>query len=409
MQRVSTKIVLDTRQKLKKGNYSVKLRIAHKYQQKYYSLNAYHSKEEWEEINNPKCRGNNKRLKLYYESIEKKAIDSIQSLHPFSIEAFERSFFKRTSKSSNLINGLENYYNKLKKEEREGTASTYSTTISSVKKFLQEKTKPIPKYEGVTIDWLKYYEDWMSSEKKSVTTIGINMRNIRTILNIAIDNNQLNREAYPFGKRKYVIPASRNVKKALKKEDIQKIFNYIPKHEAEEEARDLWIFSYLCNGMNIKDIALLKQKNIIKDKIPFHRAKTINTQKQDHHPIIAYLNEPMRKIIHKWGKRSLNQEEYIFNILSLTDTPEDIFRKVKNETRVINNYMRKIGKRLEIDQKITTYSARHSFATILKNSNTPTEFISEALGHTSLQTTANYLDSFEKEEIIKNQEKLINF
>lgn len=409
MHRVSTKIVLDTRKKLKNGQYSVKLRISYKYHQKYYSLNDSYSKLDWADINNPKCKGNNKRLKLYFQSIEKKAIETIQSLHPFSIQAFERSFFKRTAKSSNLINGLEDYYKYLKKEERTGTASTYTTTISSIKKFLKDNSKPIPKYENVTIEWLKKYEDWMKNNSKSVTTIGINMRNIRTILNIAIENNQLNREAYPFGKRKYKIPASRNIKKALKKEDIKKIFNYIPRHEAEEEARDLWIFSYLCNGINMKDIALLKQKNIIKDKISFNRAKTINTQKEDNQPIIAYLNEPMRKIIHKWGKRSLNQEEYIFSILSLNDNSEDIFRKVKNKVRVINKYMKKIGSRLQIDQKITTYSARHSFATILKNSNTPTEFISEALGHTSLQTTANYLDSFEKEEIIKNQEKLINF
>jgi len=249
----------------------------------------------------------------------------------------------------------------------------------------------------------------MLSQGKSTTTVGIYMRNIRTIVNIAIENGQLNHEAYPFGKRKYIIPASRNIKKALKLDEIEKIFNYIPVHKAEERARDLWMFSYLCNGINVKDIAMLKQKNIENDKIIYHRAKTINTRKQDRHPITAYLNEPMRKIIRQWGQRSLNPEEFIFDILTLKDTHDVVYKKVKQATKTINQYMDRIGRRLGIKQKVTTYSARHSFATILKNSNTSTEFISEALGHTSRQTTANYLDSFEKETIVENQEKLLNF
>jgi len=249
----------------------------------------------------------------------------------------------------------------------------------------------------------------MLSQGKSTTTVGIYMRNIRTIVNIAIENGQLDHEACPFGKRKYIIPASRNIKKALKLNEIEKIFNYTSVHKAEERARDLWMFSYLCNGINVKDIAMLKQKNIENDKIIYHRAKTINTRKQDRHPITAYLNEPMRKIIRQWGQRSLNPEEFIFDILTLKDTHDVVYKKVKQATKTINKYMDRIGMRLGIKQKVTTYSARHSFATILKNSNTSTEFISEALGHTSLQTTANYLDSFEKETIVENQEKLLNF
>ena len=71
--------------------------------------------------------------------------------------------------------------------------------------------------------------------------------------------------------------------------------------------------------------------------------------------------------------------------------------------------MKIIGKKLELELKLTTYTARHSFATVLKRSGAPIEFISESLGHKDLGTTENYLDSFENEIKEQYQRKLLNF
>jgi site-specific recombinase XerD len=76
---------------------------------------------------------------------------------------------------------------------------------------------------------------------------------------------------------------------------------------------------------------------------------------------------------------------------------------------LINEHMKKIAVELEINKPITTYYARHSFATILKNSGVSTEFISEALGHSSLQTTKNYLAGFEEDAIKKTTDVLTSF
>ena len=82
---------------------------------------------------------------------------------------------------------------------------------------------------------------------------------------------------------------------------------------------------------------------------------------------------------------------------------------VKHLTRLINEHMKQIALQLGIDKSATTYYARHSFATILKNSGVSTEFISEALGHSSLQTTKNYLAGFEQDAIRKTTDVLISF
>ena len=71
--------------------------------------------------------------------------------------------------------------------------------------------------------------------------------------------------------------------------------------------------------------------------------------------------------------------------------------------------MKNIGNDLGINIKLTTYSARHSFATALKRSGAPTEFISESLGHKDLKTTENYLDSFEDDMKESYQRQLLNF
>jgi site-specific recombinase XerD len=85
------------------------------------------------------------------------------------------------------------------------------------------------------------------------------------------------------------------------------------------------------------------------------------------------------------------------------------YEQVKLMVRLINDHMKAIVKALGINQPVTTYCARHSFATILKNSGVSTEFISEALGHASLATTKTYLAGFEQDAIKKTTDLLISF
>ena len=81
-------------------------------------------------------------------------------------------------------------------------------------------------------------------------------------------------------------------------------------------------------------------------------------------------------------------------------TPEEEYRAVQQTVQTINKNLTKICNALEID-KATTYTARHSFATVLKRSGASVEFISESLGHKSKQTTQNYLANFEDKEKAK--------
>jgi integrase len=171
--------------------------------------------------------------------------------------------------------------------------------------------------------------------------------------------------------------------------------------------RDLWFFSYLTNGINFSDMLRLKYKDIAGGEIHFCRQKTIRTTK-DQKEIAATLLPEMKAIIKRWGNKDKKPDSYIFPFLSKDMDPVTEKRIIQNVIRLCNKKMAEISKALKYDT-ISTYTARHSYATVLKRSGANIAFISESLGHSDLRTTENYLASFEQEARAKNAALLTNF
>jgi integrase len=145
--------------------------------------------------------------------------------------------------------------------------------------------------------------------------------------------------------------------------------------------------------MNIADIARLKYSDISGNKLVFVREKTKQSSRRAQRPIVVMLIPQSQEIIKKWGNKPF-KENYIFDIINNEDSIETKRAKIKQKVKLTNKYMKRIATALNIEGSITTYWARHTFSTVLKQSGASIEFISEALGHTSIQTTQNYLDSF---------------
>jgi integrase len=245
------------------------------------------------------------------------------------------------------------------------------------------------------------------SEGKSKTTVGIYLRPLRHVFNIAIEKGIVAKQDYPFGKSKYQIPSGRNIKKAIGLDQIKKLMEYNASDAAEQRARDFFIFSYLGNGMNIKDIALLKWNNIDGELLIFNRAKTENTNTSSL-PIVVPISKHMASVIKRWGNQ-VKTSEYIFPIITSSDSIEIQRKKIQHFTKLVNKYLKRISSRLEFPNAITTYTARHTYSTVMKNAGASVEFISEALGHSSIQTTRNYLASFDAKTKIELSKELIRF
>lgn len=388
---VSTAIILDLRRTRKDGTFPVRLRVTYRRQQKYYLTDYSLTPEEYAKTQTEKPRGNYKELQLTFQAIEQRANDIINKLPEFTFEIFEKNYLN-VSVKNDVFGAFKNQIERLGKEGRAGTADAYKCTLNSLLAYHKKK---LLSYSVITPDYLRDYENWMVKSGKSLTTVGIYLRNLRVLFNEAIANGEISQVSYPFGKRKYQIPAGRNVKKALVLTDIEKLFNYEPKTDSEARSRDLWIFSYLCNGINIKDIARLKYSNLDKIKISFIRAKTERTTRQNRKTIIAMRTPEVDSIIERWGNKPAYPDSYVFPLLTKGLTPEKELATVRQATKTINMYIKRIAVAVGVEINISTYTARHSYATVLKRSGAPMEFISEALGHSDLRTTESYLDSFE--------------
>ncbi|WP_114783287.1 tyrosine-type recombinase/integrase [Botryobacter ruber] len=394
-------IVLDSRRAKIDNRFPAKLRITYNRRSKYYATIVDDeavalTTEEWNKVFSSKPRSPFKEIAQGLKSIEKKAENLIKDLPIFSFAEFEKRF-KSNRNKHDVYSAFEAYIKSLEEEGRVTTALSYGNALSSLSKF-----KKVLLFDEVTPEFLQKYENWMLSKDKSLTTIGFYLRSLRTIVNEAKEAGIISAEQYPFGTRRYTIPKGRNVKKALNLTQIEKIYNYpVKEGTTEEKARDLWFFSYLCNGMNIKDICLLKGKNITKGKVSFYRAKTKRTTRIDPKPIEFIIPEEAQKIIRKWGNRLIRPDDFIFPFLNGCKDPVQERKIINQLTKNINTYMKRMADDLKLDINLTTYVARHSFSTVLKRSGASKEYIQESLGHQDSKTTEHYLDSFEDE--IKKQ------
>jgi site-specific recombinase XerD len=226
------------------------------------------------------------------------------------------------------------------------------------------------------------------------TSISLFFRTLRSVYNKAITAQHAKRTSYPFDEFKVSKFNTRTEKRAVSKEVIKEIMNLdlSGKSEYLNFSRDVFIFSYLCSGINLTDIANLKQSNIQNNRLVYTRQKTGKR-------ISIPLSDSSKQIILKYMNKC--SDDYIFPILnnSVHKTEAQRYRRRKKVLRNVNANLRTIAKMLNIDIDLTTYVARHSYATVLKNSGVNIALISETLGHSDLKTTQIYLDSFENSQI----------
>ena len=285
------------------------------------------------------------------------------------------------------------YIQELESANRLRYADMYKCTMHSLIKF--NKHLDIPFSDMDTI-WLKRYEVWLQSQGLAINTLGTRFRHLRVIYNFAIEEKIVKSEYYPFNSFKVSKLSQTTAKRSIQKDEILSVLNYQGQTPLECLAIDLFTFSYLAAGINFGDIARLTKDNILENRLIYIRKKT---QKQ----IKVSLQEQAIKLIRKY---SMPDNPYLFPILSnFHKTEQQKVNRIHKIIAKVNKSLKEIGERLNIPIDLTTYVARHSFATVLKRSGVNTSLICEALGHSSERVTQIYLDSFgndQMEDAMKN-------
>lgn len=404
-------IFFDTRTKLKKsGKHPVKLTVYFLGVKRRYKLPHYFTKDEWEKINTPRLRDSklkDEKIKLdsYTGERFENALKQIEG--QFTFEKFENVYFN-DDKSQLLNKDVYAQFEKIISEKEKtghvGTATIYRSALNSLKKYRSKLN-----FNQITPEFLRGYEAEMKKAELSMTYTSINLRQLRAVYNTAIHEGIIKDYNYPFSQsrndRKYKIRKGSNRKIALTTEELKLLRQYQPETKARRTAYLYWWFSFYCNGINVVDICQMQYKHIKGDTVEYLRKKSIDTETLVK-PISFKLSERISSIIKELGNQNNSADTFVFKLLNHGDSPKDIRRKAQNLTHVIDTHMKKISKKLEFGKEITTYTARHSFATYMYRSGSSIEEISEAMGHASIETTQRYLASFTDEVLQKQSEKL---
>lgn len=398
-------IYLDTRREKQSKAYPVKLRIYHNGERKLYPLDMDLTKEEFDKsYNSLKPKGSHADIRKRLIEKENEAKKVIERIGNFSFGQFERKMFKGLAFGKDVYSYFDSIIEDLEKKGMIGNKTAYQCAKNSFQAFRKKLS-----FSDISPDFLHEYESWMIQEGKSLTSVGIYTRTLKAVYNHAIEMGDVSRDIYPFGKRKYVVPAPPKVKKALNGEELRKILNHpVDPGSIFERARDFFFLSYSLNGLNIKDIANIKWSNLnMKEKVlTLIREKTRNTSRANQKMLMIPLNDFSIRMIEKYGHKD---DEYVFDIYSHQMNAQERFRAAAKFTRFINQHMKTISKEAIGRDEISTYWARHTMATKLLRDGVPISLISESLGHSNMKTTMSYLDGFEDKVKREISESLFNF
>ena len=377
---------------LKNGESPLMVRICKNGKKKYKSLGISVNPAHWDFKKNlpkPKCPNYEALLILINEKInefQRIILDKKVNNAEFTATTLLQS--TDTFQSKHLVSvgeGFLNYIQALKNENRLRYAGMFEVSYSSFIKF--NKHLDIP-FSDIDVAWLKKYEQWMKSNHYAINTIGTRLRHLRAVFNKAVESKQTT--AYPFNSYKLSKVNQQTAKRAISKQDIQRVINYKGKSDMERLAIDLFTFSYFTAGINFIDMAMLERSNIVDGQLVYYRKKT---KKQ----IIIPLQDKAVEIIKKYSNE---HSPCLFPVLSsFHKTEAQVANRLHKVLAKVNKHLKDIGDKLKLPLPLTTYVARHSYATVLKRAGVSTAIISESLGHSSEKITQTSLDSFDNEQI----------
>lgn len=275
---------------------------------------------------------------------------------------------------------------KFAQSKKESTQLVYMNTYKKMGQFCDDLDKLT--FEDITKEWLTSYDTFLSETSPSRNARNVHFRNIRAVFNEAIDDGIT--KAYPF--RRFKIRPVATIKRSLGVEQLRAIFS-APTDEHTEKALDIFKLIFLLIGINIIDLCKLRTLN--NGRINFHRSKT--------NRLYSIKVEPEAMEIINRHKGS----EYLIDIL-------DLHKNHRSYVIILNKQLKEIGvvstdpNSKPLFPQLTTYWARHTWATIAASLDIPKETIAAALGHGGNTVTDIYID-FDRKKVDEANRKVIDW
>jgi integrase len=398
---VSLSLIRDKRGKDANKPCPVKWRITFKRKQVYYSTGINLSLEEWETLptsRKPTLKEHRDVLQAYFDGVIGKAVKELAQVDSFTFDSLNVRLSKAVVNTVNAAFRAKIF--ELTEKDSIGNANMYKCALASLEAFAGDKLA----FDTITPKWLNRYLAHLEKKGLKYSSIGMYMRTLRAIVNDAMKQDLIKQASYPFGKGKFEIPTGAGREMALLLDDIKKIAAYECSTDTMAMCRDLWMFSFYCNGANFGDLCRFTFDDIEQGEIYFYRKKTF-TKTLNKKEIIAPILPPMQSIIDRWGNEK-SAKGLIFPFCNGCTTEAEMKLKIFDIIRLTNRQIKLVTKALDLPD-ISTYNARHSYATILAKMRVPESYIAESLGHANRTITQSYFGSYSKEERIQYNSMLL--
>ena len=306
----------------------------------------------------------------------------------YSADEVMTVYHKLTDEVS-LFSFWHNVIAQLKQLGKVRTAETYTATLKSFMKFLDNHDIPL---DGITSDMMLLYEAYLKARGVRMNTISFYMRIFRAVYNRAVEKG-LTIQNNPF--RHVYTGVDKTVKRAIPIKAIKALKELdLSMNQALDFARDMFMFSFYTRGMSFVDMAYLKKTDIKHGILTYRRRKT--GQK-----LSIKWEKCMEDIIAKYPE---NKTDFLLPIIKEEGNER---RQYDNALHLVNYRLKELSTMLKLQRPLTMYVARHSWASAAKAKNVPLSVISEGMGHDSEATTQIYLASLETSVVDKANKMIL--
>lgn len=412
IENVTLALTLDTRKP--DEAIPVAVRINYNRQTMYHRTGLRCTLEEWAKLCKASKRGELFQTKESQKAIYNKVYSTVDELLKNDSFSFDILKTKLTGRNKLTFSDI---WLDIISQKKVGTAEAYRIAYNSFTKYVG---KNIP-FERIGVNLIERWESAMKKDGISNTSMGMYMRACRVAVNECLRQGYLKPNQYPFGRGN---DGKVKIKKGKSRRDeyidvptIKRILSFSAPDEWRQsyaklvyEAINMWLFSYLGNGLNLADMALLTYDDYYFQsggtELKFIRQKTKDTTDEDIEILIPIIPE-LKQILDKYGAEPKLNERVFPQILRGEADPAQIKKIVALENSNIRDRIKAACRTIGIEKSISMTWARHSFATNLTVSGVSERYISQAMGHTTKSVTQGYISLFPIDKRMKFNQMLL--
>ena len=278
----------------------------------------------------------------------------------------------------------------LQMEGNFGTAHVYRSSLNAI---IAYRGKGDFTFHEVTPEWLKGFEIHLRGRGCSWNTVSTYLRTFRAVYNRAVDCRGAVYVPHLF--RSVYTGTRADRKRALDTEDMQKVFTKLPQSSVVtsdmRRTQELFVLMFLLRGLPFVDLAYLRKSDLHDNVITYRRRKTGR-------PLSVTLTPEALELLKKYMNRD-SHSPYLFSLLKSGEGTKEAYREYQLALRSFNQQLTLLGEVLGLNDKLSSYTARHTWATTAYYCEIHPGIISEAMGHSSIKVTETYLKPFRNKKI----------